>query len=316
VGIILLAGCLIIIFFTRSPFRQEIKVTAVIKAIANDSEFWDVVKTGLRSAADEFGLTLDIQGPWAESDVDGQIRIVGDILKNDPPTVLILAATDYIRLAPLVEQAEAQGVRVVTMDSGVDSPLPRCFVATNNIEGGEKAAAEMMRILAPGGKLAIINHIPGATTAIEREEGARRMLEQDGRYPLIGAWFTNNFEEQAYAITEMLLEEHPDLGGILAMNEVSTVGAARALRDLDAGGKLRLVGFDSSLREVQFIEQGIISATVIQKPFNMGYLAVQAARDIATNRPVSPLIDTGSVLITEENLYEPENQKLLFPFVE
>jgi ribose transport system substrate-binding protein len=316
VGIILLAGCLIILFFTRSPLRQEIRITAVIKAIANDSEFWEVVKTGLRAAAEEFGLKLDIQGPWVESDVDGQIRIVGDILKNDPPTVLILAATDYIRLVPLVEQAEARGVRVITMDSGVDSPLSRCFVATNNSEGGGKAAAEMMRILEPGRKLAIINHIPGATTAMEREEGARRMLEADGRYPVIGTWFTNNFEENAYTITVNLLEEHPDLGGILAMNEVSTVGAARALRDLDAGGKVPLVGFDSSLREVQFIEQGIISATVIQKPFNMGYLAVQAARDVAVNRSVPPFIDTGSVLITVDNLYEPENQKLLFPFVE
>ena len=55
---------------------------------------------------------------------------------------------------------------------------------------------------------------------------------------------------------------------------------------------------------------------VIQKPFNMGYLAVRAARDAAENRSLPPFIDTGSVLITAENLYEPENQKLLFPFVE
>jgi ribose transport system substrate-binding protein len=151
---------------------------------------------------------------------------------------------------------------------------------------------------------------------MEREEGARRMLEQDGRYPILGTWFTDNFEEKAYAITQQLLADHPDLGGILAMNEVSTVGAARALRDMGPAGMPRLVGFDSSLTEVQFIEQGIIAATVIQKPFNMGYLAVQAARDIALNRSVPPLIDTGSVLITAKNLYEPENQKLLFPFVE
>jgi ribose transport system substrate-binding protein len=52
----------------------------------------------------------------------------------------------------------------------------------------------------------------------------------------------------------------------------------------------------------------------------MGYLAVQAARDAAENRaenrPLPPFIDTGSVLITADNLYEPENQKLLFPFME
>ncbi|MDR2021247.1 MAG: substrate-binding domain-containing protein [Treponema sp.] len=315
-AVILLLGSLIILFFTRTPSRREIKITAVIKAIANDSEFWEVVKTGLRAGAVEFGVNLDIQGPWAESDIEGQIRIIDTILDNDPPAALILAATDYIRLVPAVEKAAALGVKVITMDSGVDSPLPRTFVATNNSEGGEKAAREMIRILEPGNRLAIINHVRFATTAMEREEGTRRILDRDGRYPVIGAWFTDNFEENAYAITVQILRDHPDLGGFLAMNEVSTVGVARALRDTGTAGKIRLVGFDSSLTEIQFIEQGVIAATVIQKPFNMGYLAVQAARDAAENRPLPSFIDTGSVLITVENLYEPENQKLLFPFVE
>jgi ribose transport system substrate-binding protein len=313
---ILLLGSLIILLFTRTPSRREFKVIAVIKAVANDSEFWEVVKTGMRAGAAEFGVKLDIQGPWAESDIQGQIRIIDTILANDPPTVLILAATDYIRLVPVVEKAAAMGIKVITMDSGVNSPLPRTFVATNNIEGGEKAASAMRRILEPGKKLAIINHVRGATTAIEREEGTRRVLARDGQYPVIGTWFTDNFEENAYTITGELVKDHPDLGGILAMNEVSTVGAAKALRDMGAAGKIRLVGFDSSLTEIQFIEQGVIAATVIQKPFNMGYLAVQAARDTAENRRLPSFIDTGSVLITVENLYEPENQKLLFPFVE
>jgi ribose transport system substrate-binding protein len=288
----------------------------VIKAIANDSEFWEVVKTGLRAGAEEFGIDLDIQGPWAESDIDEQIRIVEAILKNAPPQVLILAAADYRRLVPAVEQAVARGVKVITIDSGVDSPLPLTFVATNNAEGGEKVAAEMIRLLEPGRKTAIINHVRGAATAMEREEGTRRVLERDGRYPVLGTWFTDNFEENAYAITVDLLGTYPDLGGILAMNEISTIGAARALRESGRAEKVCLVGFDSSLMEVRFIEQGIIAATVIQKPFNMGYLAIQAARDAALNRNLPDFIDTGSVLITPENLYEPENQKLLFPFVE
>jgi ribose transport system substrate-binding protein len=315
-AVILLLGSLVILFFTRTPPRREITITAVIKAIANDSEFWEVVKTGMQAGAAEFGVTLDIQGPWAESDIEGQIRIIETILASDPPAALILAATDYLRLAPLVKKADAAGIKVVTMDSGVDSPLPRTLVATNNIEGGEKAAAAMIRILEPGKKLAIINHVRFATTAIEREEGTRGVLDRDGRYPVIGTWFTDNFEENAYAITVQLLKDHPDLGGVLAMNEVSTIGTARALWDTGAAGTVRLVGFDSSLAEIQFIEQGVIAATVIQKPFNMGYLAVQAARDAAENRPLPAFIDTGSVLITAENLYEPENQKLLFPFVE
>ena len=135
--LIFLGGSLGIFFLVRPPPEQDIRVTAVIKAIANDSEFWEVVKTGMRAGANEFGLRLDIQGAGVESDVDGQIRIIENILRNDPPTVLILAATDFIRLAPLVEEAVSAGVKVITMDSGVDSPLPRTFVATNNVEGGK-----------------------------------------------------------------------------------------------------------------------------------------------------------------------------------
>lgn len=322
-GIPLLLGSLVIILFTRTPERQEIRVTAVIKAIFNDSEFWEVVKTGMRAAADDYGLKLDIQGPWAESDIEGQIRIVENILAGDLPKVLILAATDHVRLAPLVEEAAALGITVIAMDSGVASPRPRTFVATNNGEAAEKAAVQMLGLLGDGARtsggipeLAIINHVRGATTALEREQGVRRVLEYRDDCRVIGTWFTDNFEENAYTITAKLLSERPGLRGILAMNEVSTVGAARALRDAGAGGKVLLVGFDSSFREIQFIEEGIIAATVIQKPFNMGYLAVRAARDASENRPLPDFIDTGSVLITLGNLYEPENQKLLFPFVE
>jgi ribose transport system substrate-binding protein len=316
---ILFVGSVIILSVTRISPKQEIRVTAVIKAIANDSQFWEVVKTGLRAGAGEFDVTLDIQGPWAESDVEGQIRIVQDLLKNAPPTVLILAATDYQGLVPVVEQAVGQGVKVITMDSGVDSPLPLTFVATNNIEGGEKMAAEMIRLLGSVGsddrKLAIVNHVRTTTTAIEREEGARKILEENG-YPVIGTWFTENFRENAYGISAQILADYPGLGGMLAMNEISLLGAARAIKESGLDGKVRLVGFDNPLLEIQLIEQGIISATVIQKPFNMGYLAVRAAKDAALGRKLPPFIDTGSVLINQNNLYEPENQKLLFPFVE
>jgi ribose transport system substrate-binding protein len=314
--LIFLGGGFIIFFLIQTPQEQEIRVTAVIKAIANDSEFWEVVKTGMQVAANEFGIHLDIRGPWAESDVDGQIGIVEDILKNEPPTVLILAAADYIRLTPLVEAAVSAGIKVITMDSGVDSPLPRTFVATDNIDGGRKVANEMIRILEPGRKLVVINHVRGTTTAIDRERGVREVLEKDGRYPVIGTWFTDNFADRAYTVTTEILEKYPDLGGILTMNEISTIGAAQALLESGSAGKVRLVGFDNPLGRINLIEEGIIAAVIIQKPFNMGYLAVRAARDAAENRDLPPFIDTGSVLIRLENLYEPENQKLLFPFVE
>jgi ribose transport system substrate-binding protein len=160
-----------------------------------------------------------------------------------------------------------------------------------------------------------VNHIKGATTAIEREEGALRAIKKDGRFKILDTRYTNNIEENAYGITLELLETHRNLGGIMAMNEVSTVGVARALRDKKRSD-VRLVGFDNSLFEVKLIEEGIIDATVIQQPFNMGYLAVRAARTANTGKRLEPFIDTGSLLITVDNMYHPEIQKSLFPFAE
>lgn len=313
---ILLIGSYIILLFAGTPARQEPpRITAVLKTIDSNMEFWEVVKSGMRTAATEFSVTLEIFGPWAESDIEGQIRIMEGVIR-DRPTVIILSATDLTALVPSVEAADRAGIPVVTLDSGIDSDLPRTFVATNNVEAAEKLGLHLPSLLEPGKPVAIINHVPGATTAIEREEGVRRALQRDGRYPILGTWFTNNFQENAYAITLDLLQNYPELGAILAMNEVSTVGAAKALQDAGQAGRIRLLGFDSSLAEIKFIEQGVLDATVVQKPFNMGYLSVRAALDAVEKKPRIRFIDTGSVLITAGNLYLPENQKLLFPFSE
>lgn len=313
---ILLVGSLIILLIAGTPAeKRENRVVAVMKTIDSNMEFWEVAKAGMREAAKEFNVRLEIVGPWTESDVEGQIKVMDGVVR-EAPAVIILSATDYRALLPSVESARAAGIPIVTMDSGVASDIPVSFVATNNIEAGEKAAAEMMRRLESGRSVAIVSHIRGATTAMEREEGARRALAADGRYPSLGTFYSNNFEERAYAITLELLDRHPHLGGILAMNEVSTIGVGKAVRDRRLGGKVRVVGFDNSLVEIKMIEEGVIDATVIQKPFNMGYLAVRTAREVIDGRKPAPFLDTESVLVTAETLYERENQKLLFPFTE
>ena len=68
------------------------------------------------------------------------------------------------------------------------------------------------------------------------------------------------------------------------------------------------------IEEIQLLEEGIFDAIVIQKPFNMGYLGIETAVRAARGRDVETYVDSGSELITKENMYSEENQKLLFPF--
>jgi len=79
------------------------------------------------------------------------------------------------------------------------------------------------------------------------------------------------------------------------------------------GNKVYVVGCDNSQRQIQFLEQNIIQAIVTQRPFNMGYMAVQQAVRVAQGEKPEDFVEVACVLITRENMYTQENQKLLFP---
>jgi len=290
----------------------EKPIVVVVKATVTGQpmKFWDVVQAGINEAAKEFGVDVIITGPDHERQIQRQVNIVNRVIEDEPP-LIILAASDYYLLAESVSEAAARGIPVITMDSGVSSKHPVSFVATNNIEAGIKAGREMNRILPdePGTSIAIVSHIRETATAIEREAGVRQALE-DRR--IAGTWFCENDEEIAYAHTKAILED-PTITGIVALNEIVTLGAAQAVDDSDAADRVAVVGFDNAPQELAYVEAGVIEALVVQRPYNMGYMAVKTAVEYLKGNPVEAVIDTGSVLITAENMFQREYQELLFP---
>ena len=297
---------------TAEEFHLDEPIEIVMKSTEGQSmDFWDVVNQGIFQAAKEFGVQVKISGPLYEKEINRQINIFNRILKEDPP-LIILAASDYRRLVPAVEQAEVLGIPVITLDSGVNSPIPASFIATDNIDAGMKAGREMKRLMAGRDQLAvaIVSPIKETASAIGREAGVRQALEEKD---ILGTWFCDVEQEKAYQITRTLLK-NPRLGGIIALNEVATLGVAMAVGEAGRQDEVLVVGFDNARRELSYLEAGVLKATVVQRPYNMGYLSVKTAVEYLSGKSVERFIDTGSVLITRENMFSREYQELLFPF--
>lgn len=160
--------------------------------------------------------------------------------------------------------------------------------------------------------IGVVGHVKGSSTAIERENGLREglgILEKN----ITEVVFCDSDYRKAYIVTKEMLQKNPKINVIAGLNEYSSVGAARAVLDLNLDGEIFMVGFDSSLREVEYLEAEVFHAIVVQKPLNMGYLAVENTVKLLQNKEIPQDIDSGSVLITKETMYSPENQKLLFP---
>ncbi len=315
-AVILLSSYLLYNAISEKSLGKNTRVVIVFKTMDKSVQFWQVVRAGIEAASREFDVKTEITGPQDESDVDDQIRILEQII-DTKPSAIVMAAIDYNKLVPVAEKIKKNGIKLITIDSAINSDISPSFIATDNNEAGRKSGQELSNLIARNTKVIIISHVKGTTTAIEREAGVRAGLSANLPKELIGeTYFCNGSPQKAYEIVTEMLTKEKDIGGVIGLNEPSTLGAARAIKEMGLAGKVKLVGFDSSIEEIKLIEEGTMQATAVQKPFNMGYLGVETAVKLLKGEKVQSHINTGSELITKDNMFTPENQKLLFPFVD
>lgn len=314
-AMLLLVAVLLLSLIGCAAAQRPLRMTLILKTEADVAEFWGMLLSGVEKAADEYGVELNVLAAPTETSIDEQIELIYQTIE-EKPDVMILSAADYDRCAEAAQQAIDAGIDVVAVDTDVSAPGRACFVSSNNYQIGLEMGRQMASYLPDGGQVAVIQHILTTTTGVDRTQGVLDALEQAGNIEILGSFCCDNSIDRAQTITEELLQQYPDIRGFVCTNEVCNVGAANALVEQNMGGRVFVVGCDNSQRQVQFLEQNIIQAIVTQRPLNMGYMAVQQAVLVANGEKTEDFVEVACVLITRDNMYTQENQKLLFPIVE
>jgi ribose transport system substrate-binding protein len=294
--------------FCSNPQSDKTQILVSPKGLVHS--FWLSVRDGAEAAGEALDVEIIWKGPSTETDIATQISIVEDYI-NKRVDAIVLAACDANALVSVIKRANAAGIPVITIDSGVNSDIPKSFVATDNVLAAEKAADALAGLLQNQGEVALIPFVPGAATSIMREQGFKQGLQKYPDMELVAIQYSQSDAERAMAVTEDILTGHPELDGIFAANEAGAIGCASALKSRGVAGEIKLVGFDASPNEIQALKEGTIQALVVQNPFRMGYLGVKAAVDVLSGKPVEKRIDTGVSIVTLENLNENHIQDLL-----
>jgi ribose transport system substrate-binding protein len=287
------------------------KTIAVIPKGVSHS-FWQSVKAGADAAGKDLNVKIIWKGAAQETDYSGQINIVEDMI-NQRVDGIVLAPSHGDSLVPMVERAQREGIPVTIFDSGISTQQYLSYVSTDNRQGGVVAARRMGEKLGGKGKVAILGVKKGSVSTDEREEGFRDTILKE--FPGIAVvpiiFYGEANAAKSLAVAEDVLTSNPDLTGMFASNESSTVGAVRAIRQRNLAGKVTLVGFDATSDLVKNVREGAIDSLVLQNPFKMGYEGVKTIVDKANGKQPERRIDTGVALLTKENLDTPDIQKLL-----
>jgi ribose transport system substrate-binding protein len=294
-----------------SSLEQRINIDFIVKM--GGGQYWNSVYLGAHQAAKEFNVNMTFTAPGSEQDITRQEKLFSNALERNV-NAIVISASDYKGMKDSVELANERKIPVITVDSGVASNKVVSRISTDNFEAGKMAGERLVSMLPKDATVAIINFVKGSESADKREDGILSVLEEHPTIKLASKQYSYSNEKLAYNLTKNMLLIHEKIDGIVALNSMASLGAAQAIEEMGLTGKVKLVAFDNTPLEIQYLEKGVIDAIVVQNPFAMGYLGVKHAAMAARGVKVDKEVNIESRIIDMDNIYTEENQKFMFPF--
>ena len=292
--------------------ERRMSLVYIPKVEDSTNDFWKALILGTKMAAKEYNADIEIKAPTEENDIERQNELLKEAISEEPDAILF-SPSSFTESNDLLKEAKEKGIRISFIDSYTEEKVQNLTVATDNLEAGEKLGKFAATLLDPDDQIAIVAHVKGVSTAVEREEGFRKGLG-DLAKNIVEVVYCDSQYEKSRKLTQELMEKYPKLKMVAGMNEYSSVGAARAVKAAGAKDRIQVVGVDSSQEAVQLMENGVFKGLVVQKAFKMGYIGVKETILMLRGKSYEKDVNSGCELVTPDNMYDSEIEKLLFPF--
>ena len=292
--------------------ERRMSLVYIPKVEDSTNDFWKALILGTKMAAKEYNADIEIKAPAEENDIERQNELLKEAISEEPDAILF-SPSSFTESNDLLKEAKEKGICISFIDSYTEEKVQDLTVATDNLEAGEKLGKFAATLLGPDDQIAIVAHVKGVSTAVEREEGFRKGLG-DLAKNIVEVVYCDSQYEKSRKLTQELMEKYPNLKMVAGMNEYSSVGAARAVKAAGAKDRIQVVGVDSSQEAVQLMENGVFKGLVVQKAFKMGYIGVKETILMLRGKSYEKDVNSGCELGTPDNMYDSEIEKLLFPF--
>ena len=288
------------------------KIYVILKNYHGD--YWKKVIAGISEAAEEIDAAIYLGGIDNETDIDGQISLIEQAVKQNADGILLAPANSF-SLVDSCHAVKEQQIPLVLIDSSINSDdYSHCYM-TNNMSAGETAAQEMLSLLQDAGNSAtdhlevgIMPSLDTFQTMVNRISG---FLDYWSNYApqqwniAEDIYLNGGNVSKAQSDASRLLKKHEDLKGIFGCSNTSTTGIVNVLTEQERTDVV-MVGFDLADETRQFIQNpDFYGASLMQKQDEMGYQGILSLNDLIDGKESGQkYFDTGIILIDENYLME------------
>ena len=257
-----------------------------------NNPFFVSLAEGAKAAAEEKGVSLAVADAGDDSAI--QQNDIEDLISRNV-SVLIVNPVDSDAVAPAVQNAISQGIKVISVDRVVNGVDVDCQSASDNVAGAKMATEYLMELIGEGAKVAELQGVPGASATIDRGAGFHEAADE--ALNVVASQSANFDRAEGMSVMENVLQSDGSIQGVFAHNDEMALGALQAIA---ASGKdIKVVGFDATDDAVNEVKAGRMAATVAQKPELMGETAILTAIRLIAGEEVEKSLPVEVELITK-----------------
>jgi ribose transport system substrate-binding protein len=241
-----------------------------VTLLTKSHPFYQQMEAAMREVADRENVKLNIQS--AEFDMkDQQAQIENFITQR--VDAMVVCPVDSDTIGGAIKEANTAKIPVFTADISANGGDVVCHVASDNIAGGRLAGEYMAKLLEGKGKIIIIDH-PKVMSVRDRTKG---FVEAVAKYPgikIIARPPGDGERGKSMDVMETMLQSHPEINGVFAINDSTALGALAALRQ--AKKNIVIVGYDGDPEaRAEILKGSPLKADSVQYPRKIGATTIE-----------------------------------------
>lgn len=312
--VILLVFVAAFLFLDRSRIFEKkrtdpYEISVVIRG--KNTESWTTIRQGIDQAAKDLNCEISFVTLSSENNTEEQISLMQREILNGADAIVIAPVNSKDLEQPILRARKA--LPVIAMESTVDTIADLPSVSSDNFRLGGALARKLVNSGAARQKVAILRNSMDCSNVHQRYLGVLEELKSVRAR--IEYWDIPDDPQEAYDTARGMLQ-NSGASTLIALDGATLEAAGRAERDLLRTGSkpVGIYGLGRTNTVVSLLENQVIQAIGVENEFNLGYLSIQSAVSRIGKAPDHET-KINYAIVGHDDMYTPENQRLLFPFV-
>lgn len=293
-------GVVSIIYFYNIGTNKKIefrKVSVILNS--STSDHWHNLKQGMNQAASDNNVELNFVVLSSEDREKEQCELISREINNGAETILLIP-TKGEELADIVSLSKMK-VPIITILSGTTGETQSYCVKANNFQMGYDLGKDLLNHKLKGKNIAVIMGDNKSNYIEERKEG------------FISAMINSQYNIKILDFPkgeDINIEKYNAAIAFDAVGLEYLVGLVSTVNDIE------VFGIGSTNAIVSALDKGLIDSLLVENEYNIGYISVQSTTEFSRSNEDIPIDIIDYDIVNNTNMYEKENQRLLFPLIQ